>query len=503
MLRRLLDFQLSFFEKGKPLHKLRPAVSALDTFCFEAPLNAKKAPFIRDAIDLKRWMMLVVYALLPTIFMAIWNTGLQKFVYTSGSASLMKQYLAASTSFKGYFDFALSDGRFLTILGLGTASFVPVMLISYLVGGLCEMIMACVRGHEISEGFLVTGMLYPLVLPPTIPYWMVAVGIAFGVIIGKELFGGTGMNILNPALVARSFLFFTFPGKMTGDLWVGTNPTTVTQSLMQMNATAGFNEIDGFSQATPLGTLNAAIGDIKQIHVDAIATNALGEQVPNYNLISEHFEKWKVATNQTAELGAIPMEQMQSFVTAPQELGGLSLEPGNFQAANQFVDTAYGLNKFSDGNLFWGNMLGSMGETSTIACILGALFLIYTGVASWRTMVSFGLFAFLTAFLFQFFSQGAWSPAKYMIPAYRHLMMGGLAFGLVYMATDPVSSPSLKLAKWVYGGLIGFVTILIRLVNPAFPEAVMLAILFGNVFAPLIDHFALNTFRRSSHVRRA
>jgi len=498
MLRRFLDSQLSFLEKRKALQRLRPLVSAVDAFCYEPLLNTKKSPFIRDAVDIKRWMVLVVISLLPVILMAIWNTGLQKFVYGSGDYTLMNEYLASSHSFGDYFSFAGKDQRYWTILGLGSAAFLPVVLISYLVGGLCEAIFACIRGHEIAEGFLVTGILYPLILPPTIPYWMVALGVAFGVVIGKELFGGTGMNILNPALTCRAFLFFTFPGKMTGDVWVGTNPTQITQSLSQMNASAHLSEVDGYSQATALGTLNTAIPEIKRIHVDAIAAGMVGDKVPSYPIIEQHLTQW----NASATLDQLNPDQMREFVTAPLAEGGLGLLPGNFVAAHQYADVAYGASKFSDGNLFWGNILGSMGETSTFACLLGAFFLIWTGIGAWRTMAAFGLFAFLTAYLFQFFSthfgveSGLWMPAKYALPAYKHLLMGGLAFGLVFMATDPVSSPAMNGGKWIYGALIGVVTILIRVINPAFPEGVMLAILFGNVFAPLIDYYAVRRFRK-------
>lgn len=500
MLRRLLDFQLSFFDKGKPLHRMRPLVSAVDAFCYEVPLNAKRAPFIRDAVDIKRWMVLVVIALLPAILMAIWNTGLQKMVYTSGNDELMNAYLTASASFKGYFSFAFSEGRYWTILKLGALAFFPVMIISYLVGGLCEGIVASIRGHEIAEGFLVTGILYPLALPPTIPYWMVAVGVAFGVVVGKELFGGTGMNILNPALTARAFLFFTFPGKMTGDIWVGTNPTTVATSLQEMNAAAGLGAIDGYTQATALQNLNSAGTDIKQIHVDAIASNTIGDKVPNYELVQTYFDKWN--TSGDATLGNLTADQLRQFVTGPLQEGGLGLLPGNYVTAHNATESIFGLGQFSDGNLFWGNILGSMGETSVIACILGAFLLIYTGVGAWRTMVAYGLGAFVTAYIFQFFAThtgvdgGAWNPARFAMPAYRQLLMGSLAFGLVFMATEPVSAPGMKGAKWIYGIFIGVVTIVIRLINPAYPEGVMLAILFGNVFAPLIDYYVVRNYRR-------
>lgn len=502
MLRRFLDFQLSFFAKGRPLHRGRPFLSAADAFCYEAPVNTEHPPFIRDAIDLKRWMTIVVFALLPTILMAIWNTGLQKMVYGSGDFHLMEQYLHMSRSFRGYFSFAFQEGHFLTILKLGLWAFVPVVVISYAVGGLVEGIIACVRQHEIAEGFLVTGILIPLILPPTIPYWMLALGVAFGVFIGKELFGGTGMNILNPALTARAFLFFAFPGKLTGNVWVGTNPTKIHTSLSSMNSQANLTEIDGFSQATALGGLNSASYEIKSIHIDAIATNTLGKEVPSYHLIQNYFDKWNATQDTSAELGHLTIDQMREFITAPLQEGGLGLLSSNFVAAHNYTETLYGFDKFSDSNLFFGNILGSFGETSTFAALLGAIFLIYTGVGAWRTMVAFGLGAFITAYFFQFFSthvgidNGAWNAARYTLPAYRHMMMGGLAFGLVYMATDPVSSPGLDTSKWIYGAFIGVITILIRVINPAFPEGVMLAILFGNVFAPLIDYYAVRNFRR-------
>jgi Na+-transporting NADH:ubiquinone oxidoreductase subunit B len=369
--------------------------------------------------------------------------------------------------------------------------------------------VASIRGHEIAEGFLVTGMLYPLILPPTIPYWMAALGIAFGVIIGKELFGGTGMNILNPALTARAFLFFTFPGKMTGDLWVGTNPTIIQESLKKMNLESGLNEIDGITQATPLGTFNSALPEIKRIHVDAIASNTLGSKVPTFEVLERYFQKWKMVGNHTeATLGNLSLSDLQSFVTSSTDSGGLGLASEQFTQAYQFADTSYGIGHLTDGNLFFGNILGSMGETSTFACLLGALFLIYTGIGSWRIMVAFGISAFLFASLFEWASYvgvdgGAWNTARFAMPAYRHLLMGGLAFGLVFMATDPVSAPTMKAAKWVYGALIGVVTLLIRLINPAYPEGVMLAILFANVFAPLIDYHAIRNFRRGFRGRKA
>ena len=505
MLRKFMDFQLSLVEKGKPLHKLKPLITAGDTFLYEPAINTSKGPHIRDAVDAKRWIVMVVFALFPCILMAIWNTGVQKMVFGSGDYKLMEDFIASSTSLSGYFDFAFRDNHFLTIMQLGAMAFFPVLIITYAVGGLCEALFAVVREHEIAEGFLVTGMLFALILPPTIPYWMVAVGVAFGVIVGKELFGGSGMNIMNPALTCRAFLFFSFPNKLSGDVWVGTNPVQIRESLLNMNQTAATSSVDGFSQATPLGLFNIA-DDVKRVHVDAIATNTLGRDVGTIEVVERQFNQWNAASGSNATLGEMTTSQMQTFLTASPESGGLGLGVENYQAAYEYAGLRYGVGHLNDANFFFGNQLGSMGETSVIACLLGAIFLVWTGVGAWRSMVAMGVGVFVSAFLFQFASEtfgvdgGAWNPAKYAFPAYKHLLIGGLAFGMVFMATDPVSSPSMRSAKWLYGIGIGVVVVMIRVINPAFPEGVMLAILLGNVFAPLLDYYAVRKFRRAHRV---
>lgn len=506
MLRKLLDYQLSLAEKGRPLYPLRPLITAGDTFLYEAPINTTRAPHIRDAIDVKRWMMIVVFALIPCILVAIWNTGLQSFVYTSGDYKLMNEFISSSQSLQSYFDFAAKDNRYLTIIKEGLAALLPIVLISYAVGGLWEGVFACLRKHEISEGFLVTGILYALILPPTIPYWMVAVGVSVGVVLSKEVFGGSGQNIVNPALACRAFLFFTFPGKMSGDVWVGTNPTVVRQSLIKMNQDAHTTALDGYTQATKLNQFNAS-QDIKRIHVDAIATNNLGQDVGSYDAIEKHFDQWTTATNQSAHLGELTQDQMRSFVTSPLSEGGLGLSSGYYEDAYHLSALNYGLGDNNDWGFFLGNKLGCMGETSVLACLLGAIYLIYTGVGSWRTMAAMGLGAYFTALIFELCSKyfgaegGAWNVAQYALPAYKHLLLGGLAFGIVFMATDPVSSPSLPLAKWIYGIFCGIITIIIRVINPAYPEGVMLAILMGNVFAPLFDYYAAKNYMRRSPAR--
>lgn len=506
MVRKFLDVSLSLTAPGKPLSRLRPLIAALDTFLYESSDQTKKAPHIRDSVDLKRWMVIVIFALVPCILMAIWNSGIQKFVYASGDYQLMNEFITSCHSLSGYFDFVMKDERYLTILLYGLKAFIPVMIISYAVGGLCEAIFAVVRNHEIAEGFLVTGMLYALILPPTIPYWMVAVGVAAGVILSKELFGGTGMNIMNPALCCRAFLFFTFPGQMSGDVWVGTNPTTIRESLIKMNQEAHLGPVDGYTQATSLAKMSVGM-DVKRVHVDAIAANMQGvsHDISTMPVIKHQFHQWSSAAGAERSIGNLMPDQLKSFVTSSIDTGGLGLSPENYDNACRFAGMQYEQGIQTDWNFFLGNKLGSFGETSILACLLGAFFLIYTRVGSWRTMVAMVLGAYFTALSFQFFAHftgpdnGAWNPAIFAFPAYKHLLLGGLAFGAVFMATDPVSSTSIKLSKWVYGFFIGVVAIFIRLINPAYPEGVMLAILVGNVFAPLIDHYvAQNYYRRVS-----
>lgn len=487
MLRKVFDWHLKMTGEGTRWHRLRPLVNALDTFFYEVPLQTKRGPHIRDILDIKRWMMIVVYAMVPCIFVAIWNSGVQNFVFGSGNIAIMDAYLQASETFGGYFTFGKI--HFWPIVKGGVIAFVPVMLISYAVGGAWEVLFAIVRRHEVSEGFLVTGMLFALILPSTIPYWMVAVGVSAGVVIGKEIFGGTGMNILNPALVCRAFLFFAFPTKMTGPVWVGTNPTKVQESIVAMNHAIG--EIDGITQVSALNRFNIS-PDIKRVHVDAIGMG-YGKKVKTEEVISHQLSYWKKGASYTT----LSKEEQKDFITAPLSQGGLGLSPENYSDAVRFAELRFEQGKLTNGNFFFGNRIGSMGETSILAVLIGALLLIYTRIGSWRTMLSMALGAYACALLFEWGAlhlgphEGAFNAAKYALPAYRHFLYGSLTFGLVFMATDPVSSPYMRGAKWMYGLLSGALVIIIRTINPAFPEGVMLAILFGNVFAPLFDHLAL------------
>ncbi len=386
----LMDKKIApLFEKGGKFERLYPLFEAGDTFHRTPGDVTKSAPHVRDSIDQKRLMIFVIYALLPCILFGIWNAGNQ---------------------------FNLANGIEPTLtadLLRGAAMVVPIIFVSYLVGGLWEVLFALVRRHEINEGFLVTGMLFPLVLPPTIPLWQVAVGISFGVVIGKEIFGGVGYNILNPALTARAFLFFAYPAQISGDtVWVGSlNAVPFVDKLLGVAS----DKVDVVTQATPLAI--AAAAEKGSSAVDAL--NHAG------------FTLWNMTT------GTIP---------------------------------------------------GCIGSTSVIAILLGMGFLILTGIASWRVMAS-GIVgcAAMGALLNALPLEGAYS----QLPYYYHLVMGGFMFGIVFMATDPVSCAATHAGKWIYGFLIGALTVLIRVANPAYPEGAMLAILFMNVMAPLIDHFVV------------
>lgn len=402
MLRKLLDTVEPLFEPGKgKLGFLYPLYEAGDTFLFTPKDTTKSAAHVRDALDLKRMMVMVIVALVPCIFMAMFNTGRQANLAIASSESITQldnwqTQLVQSIGF-GF------EPSFLNNMVHGAAYFLPAYIVCMTVGGLWEVLFAVVRKHEVNEGFLVTGMLFPLTLPPTIPLWQVALGISFGVVIGKEVFGGTGKNFLNPALTARAFLYFAHPGEITGNtVWTAA---------------------DGFSGATALGVLATA-----------------------------------------------PVEDGMSAVT----------EHTSWMAS------------------FLGDIQGSMGETSALACLIGAVILIATRIGSWRIMAgvvlgAVGLSGVLSAI-------GSDSNPMFAMSPWWHLVVGGFAFGTVFMATDPVSAAMTNTGKWIYGILIGLMTILIRVINPAYPEGIMLAILFGNTMAPLIDYFVIqaNVKRRSA-----
>jgi Na+-transporting NADH:ubiquinone oxidoreductase subunit B len=389
-LRDLLDKQKPLFQKGGKLENLYYLYEAGETFLFtpKHTTNPRGAQ-IRDAIDLKRMMITVVIAMIPCLLFGMYNTGHMHYIAVGESAEFMDKFL------------------------LGAILVLPIVLVSYAAGGIVEAIFAVVRKHPINEGFLVTGMLIPLVVPATIPLWQVALATIFAVVIAKEVFGGTGMNILNVAMTARAFLYFAYPMEISGDqVW-----TYVGDKM----------PVDGFSGATAL----------------AVAYQA-GQEGVN-------------ATTALAQANAGIMDNMFSFA-----------------------------------NMFFGFIPGSIGETSTLMCLIGAAILIATGVGSWKIMLSAFGGAYLMALVMQLLAVN-----EYMaMPAHYHLVIGGLAFGIVFMATDPVSASQTETGKWIYGILIGVLTVIIRVTNPAYPEGIMLAVLFMNVFAPLIDHYVVKANKK-------
>ncbi|MBQ5828162.1 MAG: NADH:ubiquinone reductase (Na(+)-transporting) subunit B [Bacteroidales bacterium] len=368
------------FSKGGKFGFLHSTFDAFETFLFVPNTVTKSGSHIRDCVDLKRVMTVVIIALMPALAFGIWNVG--------------EQHSIA---------FGL-DMSFIEKVWFGFLKVLPLIIVSYVVGLGIEFISAQLRGHEVNEGYLVSGMIIPLIMPVDVPLWILALAVAFAVIIGKEVFGGTGMNIWNPALIARAFVFFAYPSQISGDtIWV--------EGLNAAKANA-MQVVDGFSGATPLG--QAANGAVE-------FTTTTGE----------------------------PLSLMQAFI---------------------------------------GTMPGSIGETSTIAILIGAVILIWTGVASWKIMVSCVAGALGVGFLINGFAEAGTFAA---VPAYWHLVLGGFAFGAVFMATDPVTSAQTEKGKWIYGFLVGVLAVIIRLFNPGYPEGMMLAILLMNTFAPLIDHYVV------------
>ena len=390
-LRAFLDKQRPLFEKGGKLEKYYYGFEAAETFLFTPNhTTAAKGVQIRDAVDLKRLMMTVVIAMIPPLLFGIWNAGYQHFIAVG------------------------EEPEFWASVALGAELVLPIIIVAYAAGGLVEGLFAMVRKHPINEGFLVTGMLIPLILPVTIPLWQVALATIFAVVIAKEVFGGTGMNVLNVAMTARAFLYFAYPADMAGDVWVyyGENAPIV----------------EGYTGATPL------------------------------------------ALAQEATIAEVPVAVEEAFASSWYGLAGM----------------------YDAWNMFWGDIPGSIGETSTLMCLIGALILIITGVGSWKIMLS----VFAGAYAMGLLNNALGLNPFMEMPAYYHLIIGSLAFGAVYMATDPVSASHTETGKWIYGFLIGVLTVIIRVFNPAYPEGVMLAVLLMNVFAPLIDYYVVEANKK-------
>jgi Na+-transporting NADH:ubiquinone oxidoreductase subunit B len=408
MLRQTLDRVAPLFEKGGKLEQFYPLYDAADTFLYAPGTTTRVAPHVRDPIDMKRTMSLVVVSLIPTVAMALYNTGYQANRAIEAGATPLDNWQTALMQWMGL---PFAADAFMACVVHGALYFLPVLLVTYAVGGAWEGLFAQVRRHEINEGFLVTGMLIPLTLPPAIPLWQVAVGVSFGVVVGKEIFGGTGMNILNPALTARAFLFFAYPAEISGDVWVAVGPAGDAAGTIP----------DAYTGATYLA---------------AVATSGMA-----------------------------------------------GLEGITFQDA------------------FLGFIPGSMGETSALACLMGGALLLLTGIGSWRIMLGVTLGTAVAAYGLN--AIGSATNPYFELPFWWHMVLGGWMFGMVYMATDPVTGTHTNTGRWIYGISIGILAVLIRVVNPAYPEGMMLAILFMNVFAATIDHFVVRSNIRRRQARAA
>ncbi|CCE23918.1 NADH:ubiquinone reductase (Na(+)-transporting) subunit B [Methylotuvimicrobium alcaliphilum] len=397
--RNFLDNIEPHFTKGGKLEKYYGLYEMVDTFLYTPAEVTRGKTHVRDGNDLKRTMTFVVIATFFCILMAWYNTGYQ------ANVAMEAMGLEKADGWRSLpmMIFGYSPYNPLSNLVHGALYFLPIYIVTLAVGGVWEVLFATVRGHEVNEGFLVSSMLYTLIMPPDMPLWQVALGISFGIVIGKEVFGGTGKNFLNPALTGRAFLYFAYPASISGDsVWVA---------------------VDGYTAATPLGL--AASGGL-----DAVQEAGYG---------------W-----------------MQTF---------------------------------------FGFMPGCLGETSTVAILIGCAFLLYTRIASYRIVGGVFLGMLMMSSVFNFI--GSDSNPMFAFPWYWHLTVGGFAFGMVYMATDPVSAAMTNTGRWIFGMLVGVMTVLIRVVNPAFPEGIMLAILFSNMFAPIIDYFVVQANIRRRVKRHA
>ena len=396
-LRRFLDNSEHHFQEGGRLQRLYPLYEAVDTIFYTPAYVTRSSAHVRDGINLKRIMITVWLATFPAMLFGMYNLGHQANEIYAATGGTVDGWRGALIGLLAGYD----PGSVWDCFLQGMLYFVPIYAVTFLVGGFWEVLFAVKRGHEVNEGFFVTSILFALICPPDLPLWQAALGISFGVVIGKEVFGGTGKNFLNPALTGRAFLYFAYPAQLSGD--------------------AVWTAVDGYTGATPLG------------------------------------------------------------VVAAEGMNGLQASYSWLQA-------------------FLGDIPGSIGETSTLAVLLGGAALLVTRIASWRVVAGVYLGMFLFSSLLNLV--GSDSNPAFSMPWYWHLVVGGFAFGMCFMAVDPVSAAMTDAGRWAYGLLIGFMTVLIRVINPAFPEGIMLAILFANLFAPLFDHFAVqaNIKRRLARV---
>ena len=388
-LRNILKQSGKLFEEGKPLSWAYPVWEATDTILFSTDKQTSSGPHIRDNMDIKRVMFSVVIALIPCYLFGAYNIGYLNALALEVSRSMIENFI------------------------FGMSYVLPILIVTFVSGAICELSFAIIRKHEVNEGFLVTCALIPLTMPPDVPLWQVFIGTAFGIIIGKEIFGGVGTNIFNPALTARAFMYFAFPTKMSGEIWA-----------IQPDGLSGATAL-----AIPANPTEADIANLSSNGLDVTASNLLNQST------SFDFTLW---------------------------------------------------------DMFWGLIPGSIGETNKLIILIGAAFLIYIGIASWRTMLASVIGLVFTASIFNLLS-GYSTNAMLTITPLEHLLIGSFLFGVVFMATEPVTSAHTEKGKWIYGFMIGVLTVIIRSINPAYPEGVMLAILIMNMFGPLIDYYVVKS----------
>lgn len=388
-LRNILKQSGKLFEEGKPFSWAYPVWEATDTILFSTDKQTSSGPHIRDNMDIKRVMFSVVIALIPCYLFGAYNIGYLNALALDVSRSMIENFI------------------------FGMSYVLPILIVTFVSGAICELSFAIIRKHEVNEGFLVTCALIPLTMPPDVPLWQVFIGTAFGIIIGKEIFGGVGTNIFNPALTARAFMYFAFPTKMSGEIWA-----------IQPDGLSGATAL-----AIPANPTEADIANLSSNGLDVTASNLLNQST------SFDFSLW---------------------------------------------------------NMFWGLIPGSIGETNKLIILIGAAFLIYIGIASWRTMLASVIGLVFTASIFNLLS-GYSTNAMLTITPLEHLLIGSFLFGVVFMATEPVTSAHTEKGKWIYGFMIGVLTVIIRSINPAYPEGVMLAILIMNMFGPLIDYYVVKS----------
>lgn len=451
----LLEKQKPNFEKGGKLEKFYYLFEAGETFMFTPPtVNGKKGVQVRDAIDLKRMMITVVIAMVPCLLFGIWNTGHQSYVAMGQDATLLQEIIK------------------------GLIVVIPVVLVSYTAGGLVEVVFAIMRKHPINEGYLVTGMLIPLVLPPTIPLWQVALAAIFATVIAKEVFGGTGMNILNVAMTARAFLYFAYPVDMAGDTKVWTQLDN--RDEIQIVSAKAFPD----EKNAVLSRLQYSVIQVEKATGPEVSQHSIdGKMVDGYtgatalgiaSAISSDLKKQIAEISKAGQDPSLPADFKSSAITNVLDKSGLTFS-----------------------RLAIGNIPGCIGETSFIMVLIGAVILIVTGVASARIILGVFVGTYAMGLLFNALAASIPGANAFMaLPAHYHLVIGGVAFGAVFMATDPVTATQTLQGKWLYGILIGVLTVIIRVTNPAYPEGIMLAVLLMNVFAPLIDYIVIQSNKK-------